>query len=817
MPTFNVTDPNTGITLRLTGDSPPTESELEGIFAQQPVQQQPAQQLPAQQQQPIQQLPERPEVSQQLPPRQLGGGRAGRANRIRQDQTRGEGLLRSFEAGEITSQDMTTAEVEQVRKARIDAIPEITGSFKQLSENLGFMQALSGLTTFNPDEFGRILQQSDPDIGVVTTPDGERIAINKRTNEGFSINKLGPSLMDAVQIGGAAALFTGPASAISRVGGAAGKQALLQAGGAGAIESGVQSLQAGLGGEFDLSDVALAATFAGGAEFVAPLFRTTRDAFKALRTKDQPISKEVAIENFRSIYSKQEGLQSKLKQLGVNPKQLEATAIKALSEAPKAANPEEVIASALFKELDIPTLKSRITQQGAQFQEEQALRARPDVLGEQVRERVAEEAVGFQRALTNIIDDTGLPEEAGDVIKTVLSGRQKDLRVAEKKAYKRLGKLDGQGLPVFTDRIEKAFENSGMIKRLARRDPASFKQLQDTLTEFGVLRTDEAVEAFGDPSQIKPLAVDTAEDFRQALNELVDPTDKLKTGSARQIINRLDEEVKVLDNSLENVDLGSAGQKAKAKIIAQRTARRVSSGMRREFNEKSIVGRLTAAKRGTFDIPLIEADNVVKDLISKSATKPTFANLDRVMTSLERSGNKGKVAIGNLQAATVMTLLEASTKGLSSKPAAGVVGFSGANFRKALSGIGDKELNRLFKDSPQILNTLKKLSVAAELTQPISDVMNASQSGVILKNFINDKLRIIPGLAEAAKGAADVSQRKQAQRSARKALQASFGSVKKASLSKYPKITDIIFDDAIPVQTIQAGSQAERARQELKQ
>ena len=33
MPTYKVTDPNTGRTLRLTGDSPPTEGELEEIFA----------------------------------------------------------------------------------------------------------------------------------------------------------------------------------------------------------------------------------------------------------------------------------------------------------------------------------------------------------------------------------------------------------------------------------------------------------------------------------------------------------------------------------------------------------------------------------------------------------------------------------------------------------------------------------------------------------------------------------------------------------------------------------------------------------------
>jgi len=35
MPTYNVTDPNSGATLKLTGDSPPTEEELEQIFSQQ--------------------------------------------------------------------------------------------------------------------------------------------------------------------------------------------------------------------------------------------------------------------------------------------------------------------------------------------------------------------------------------------------------------------------------------------------------------------------------------------------------------------------------------------------------------------------------------------------------------------------------------------------------------------------------------------------------------------------------------------------------------------------------------------------------------
>jgi hypothetical protein len=747
-------------------------------------------------------------------------GRSGRDRRIRKERERSENLLSEFEAGNITSADLTDSEVEQVRKARIAKIPEISKTgLKGLSDNLGFMQAVAALTTFNPAEFARIAIEADPDLSVLTTPEGETLLSNRRTNEIVSVNKIGPSFMDALQIGAVGAAFSPGTGLAAGLGGTALKRAGTQALAAGVTESALQGTQASLGGEFDLSDVALAGTFAGGAEFVAPLFRATRDAFKALRRSRQtaaPVTKEVAIEQFRSIYAQQEGLQNKLKSLGINPKQLEETAIKALSEAPANANPEEVIASALFKELDIPTLKSRITQEGGQFQIEQELRARPDVLGQQVRERVAEEAVGFQQALKNIIDDTGLPEEAGETIKGVLSSRKQDLRVAERKAYKRLSKLQGEGLPVFTSRIEKTFENAGIIKRFQRRNPAEFKNLQDTLVEFGVVKSDDAIAGFSDASQIKSLGVDTIEDFRQSLNEFVDPSDPLKTGVSKLLIKRLDEEVKVLDKSLDAVDLGTAGAKAKRKIAAQRTARRISAGSKREFNEKNIVGRLTSSKRGTFDVPLVEADNVVRSLVSKSKTKPTFSELDRVMSSLEKSGKKGTQAIGNLQASTIMNLLEESTKGLSSKPAAGVVGFSGANYRKALNGIGEKELNRLFKDSPQILTTLKKLSVAAELTQPISDVMNSSQSGIILKNFINDKLRIIPGLAEAAKGAGDVAQRKQAQKSARSALQAKFRSTRKASLSRFPKITDIILDSGGSIPGTQEAAQILRARKEQR-
>lgn len=179
-----------------------------------------------------------------------GGGRSANAARIANARNRIDDLRVQADAGQITSQDLSQEDMDSIQRARIADIPEITGSFRNLSENLGFMQALGGMTAFDPDEFGKILTAADPNIGVVTTPDGERIAVNNQTKEAMSINKLGPSLMDAIQFGGAAAAFS-PAGALKTVGQQAVGGMVTQA----AIEAGQQAL----GGDFDTEEVAIAA------------------------------------------------------------------------------------------------------------------------------------------------------------------------------------------------------------------------------------------------------------------------------------------------------------------------------------------------------------------------------------------------------------------------------------------------------------------------------------------------------------------------------------------------------------------------------
>ena len=173
------------------------------------------------------------------------------------------------------SQGLSEEEITAVRKSRAAEIPEISKTgFGALSENLGFMQAVAGLTAFDSGEFGKILQQADPNIGIVETPEGEHMAVNNETGKVVSLNKLGPSFMDALQVGGSVAAFA-PASRGMSLFMQGGKGMLTQA----AIESG----QAAMGGEFNKEDVAIAAAapivigkaFQGAKAAMKPIFAKT--------------------------------------------------------------------------------------------------------------------------------------------------------------------------------------------------------------------------------------------------------------------------------------------------------------------------------------------------------------------------------------------------------------------------------------------------------------------------------------------------------------------------------------------------------------
>ena len=184
-------------------------------------------------------------------PRRRQTGVQRRQAGVERNQTEQEtqSLIQRFDAGEITAKDIPDDRLDDFRKAKIDALPSVVGNMKRLSENIGFGRALATMTAFDPREFGDILMAADPDIGIVETPEGELLAFNNKTGEGFSVNKLGPSITDAFQVAGSAALLAPAAAASSLVG-------------AGVVGAGITTLleadQSNQGGSFDVAPIVTA-------------------------------------------------------------------------------------------------------------------------------------------------------------------------------------------------------------------------------------------------------------------------------------------------------------------------------------------------------------------------------------------------------------------------------------------------------------------------------------------------------------------------------------------------------------------------------
>ena len=152
-------------------------------------------------------------------------------------------------------------------------LPEDAGMMQRIGQGAReFATAGAGLTAFDPWEFGQILMEQDPNIGVVQSPEGEFFAVNRKTNRVVSLNKIGPSMTDALQLLGAIA----PASKVA-------KGATIMSRGARelALQSGIETGQTLMGGEFNPEEVALGVGTTAATDLIPQGYRAVRESMAA--------------------------------------------------------------------------------------------------------------------------------------------------------------------------------------------------------------------------------------------------------------------------------------------------------------------------------------------------------------------------------------------------------------------------------------------------------------------------------------------------------------------------------------------------------
>lgn len=391
-------------------------------------------------------------------------------------------------------------------------------------------------------------------------------------------------------------------------------------------------------------------------------------------------------------------------------------------------DPEQQLRKLLFEELEIPATKGDITQEFKQ----QAIEARlfesaADPLADPVRTTRLRQSEAIKQNLDNLVTQAGVPDDVGSAIKKALISKKAVLKSKKNALYKKAAKSakePGQ-LPFPTEAIESAIPDARTIREIKTFEPQKSEALFDLLAEFGIDQTDEGLKRLKDKNiNPIPLSIESFDTFRKSLNRLME----VAPGQPKHI-SVLAQPIKdALDNEAENLSkIFKAANVEQGTIDILEEARRATTQFKQEFSPESIAGRLIGVKRDGVT-PIVEASQVFKNIVG---TNKPIEVLDKTIKSLKKAGPEGIKAIGDLQAATVMDLIESAFKAEGRKVQGAKI-FGTIPFSKRLEQIGDDKLKLIFSTNPRILKDLNKIKkITKDITPPSGAVPKGSASVIL--------------------------------------------------------------------------------------
>lgn len=398
---------------------------------------------------------------------------------------------------------------------------------------------------------------------------------------------------------------------------------------------------------------------------------------------------------------------------------------------------------------DFPTIK----------QEQALLETATDESGRGMQAFKAEQSKNIRLAVDNKVDQLGLPNEAAASVKEALSSRKQSLKNKKNKLYKQLAQASQEAdIPILTDNLLSGLPDKGQIRTISALNKDKATALNELLAEFGIA---------GEPPKgvdVTPLSLANQEGFRIRLNSIIDSD---PSGQMNVIIGpikrALDEEVASAANILER-----SGNPNVA--ILAKEARQANIDLKTEFDEKSIVDKLVSNKKRS-RLAAIEDSQVYNKLTAKSLP---VEEVQRVVDSLSAAGAKGSKALGNLQSAMFLDLIDsaysATTRKINDVPI-----FGGTAFQRRYETLKPK-LDIVFKDNPEALKQIDNLNrVAIDLTPPDAAKLKGSSGfliDILQKPTIARITGLIPGGTATSEGLIVLGRRAKNREILEKALKA---------------------------------------------
>lgn len=416
-----------------------------------------------------------------------------------------------------------------------------------------------------------------------------------------------------------------------------------------------------------------------------------------------------------------------LERSGITFDQLPPEAVQALADN-RFTIPEEVLRSERFKELGIPATTGDITQEfSQQATEARLLESAADESAAPIRTLRLEQSTGLIGELNKLVDDLGVPSEVGDSLKGALSGRKKVLSSEKRALYGAAANAapEIKALPILTDTIADAMPDLDTLDDLSITAPDAVRQVKTVMARFGIDKSDDAIEALKNAGiEAQPLTLGNFERFRKTLNQ-IERSDQTGAASVMTgpIKRALDGEASLIDDAVKKAGIEDATvlenlTEARARVRTIKT----------EFSPEAITGKLINVRRDGVT-PTVESSKVFNELMGPNKAPEL---LDRTLESLRKAGDKGQRAISDLQAATVMKLVEdslkAQTRKIRGEKVIGSVAFQ--NSLDALSKGG--RMDNLFKNNKSALKRIQKVGAALKDITPPSGAVPKGSAGVIL-------------------------------------------------------------------------------------
>ena len=405
----------------------------------------------------------------------------------------------------------------------------------------------------------------------------------------------------------------------------------------------------------------------------------------------------------------------------------------AAAVAPKAISKDDVIRErmARFDEQGIIGTKGDLTQDFTQQAQESriASMATSDG-GDKLRDVRLKQSEQFKSKVQGLVDSLGVPDEAGDSIKSALTNQNKLEKEEIRALYGAFAKSskDVADFPMVTNNIAKAMPDDKRMMELSISHPEVAEKISLAMARFGVDTSDDALEFLaskkfkGKSLEAEPLTFGNYDNLRKLLGTI--GADDI-TGNAKTITEPLrkaiDAEAEIIENQIRESGLVKGGA-----LDMLTEGRKLSRENRAEFSKDAIVGKLIK-KKSDNNTPMIEASRVARELLSpgKSGVNK-IENLKATLSTLNKSGKEGKRAIRNLQSHVVYNALNDALQSPSRK-AGGIELIGGNQFAKSLSMVGDKKLDMLFQSNPKALAKLRGFKqTALDITKTSDAVVKGS-------------------------------------------------------------------------------------------